>query len=828
MEFRVLMVIALACTLVVHSAAPRLAAAASQNVDTTDTPADQAAVSEEVEEPQDEQEPPRLIDREPFDRVTLDAANENQVIETLLLDLPDRTIPNPLPRSGRLQLYRVNQPSVEYEVVWSSIASIELYEQMVLAEAARLSAAEDFSSAFEYYAYLQKNYSQLPGLAAAMGRYLYQDALFSFQGENYDLSLITLAALLDHDPAYANLAAAVETVADKQIRQFLAKKEYAAARESLQLLQSTFSQLPLKNVPLWHERFRAAAGKQVDAARTAIQEKQYSQARTLLQLAREILPSIEGAASLQNQLQQLHPEIVVGVARHAPTGRSTRLAGWAEIRTSRLVDPLLVELIGFGTEGGIYQSRLAKLERDNSGLELSLQISSQAVDNGITPGQTVREMLALADPNHANYQSDFADLLHSVTTTGGQRVLLQLNRAHVRPEPLLHIGLRSFPHYSASNESNNASRASIRQAAIFTSTAIDQSQDELEPSSLRFQRQGPTPPGTKGPHSIVEQRYANDDLAVEALRRGRIDLLDRVPPWHLDTLRNDKQIIVGQYRLPTVHVLRINRSNPLLNRHEFRRALCYGIDRKRLVRELLLGDQDLPGFQAMTGPLPVGTSHNDPIGYGYLHALQLRPYEPRLAALLASLARTTTKRQPSASASTADQAPEQEKPADQDPVPLVLGYSADPIALVACQAIKAQLSPLDIPVELKEIVAEVPFDPSDDSEPAKYDLIYTELAIWEPVVDARRLLGPNGIAGHCTDSMSLALDELGHADHWKEAREKLHIVHRIAYHDLPVIPLWQTYNYYAHHFSLHGMGDSPITCYQNAIDWRISDDPAEK
>ena len=327
---------------------------------------------------------------------------------------------------------------------------------------------------------------------------------------------------------------------------------------------------------------------------------------------------------------------------------------------------------------------------------------------------------------------------------------------------------------------------------------------------------------------------------MEALRRGRIDLLDRVPPWHLDALRSEKQIVVGQYRLPTVHVLRMSRSNPLLNRHEFRRALCYGIDRKRLVRELLLAGQDLLGFQAITGPLPAGTSHTDPIGYGYLHSLQLRPYEPRLAALLASLARSTAYPRSPSSEFTADQStrqapekigpdqpPDQEKPADKEPVPLVLGYPADPIAQVACQAIRAQLAPLDIPIQLKEITSGDPFDPSDASEPAKYDLLYTELAIWEPVVDARRLLGPHGIAGHCTDSMSLALDMLGRADHWKEARERLHAVHRIAYHDLPVIPLWQTYNYYAHRVSLHGMGNSPITCYQSVIDWRISDDQAE-
>lgn len=44
--------------------------------------------------------PVRLLDREPFDRITLDAANDNAVIETVLLDLADRQVSSPLPRGG--------------------------------------------------------------------------------------------------------------------------------------------------------------------------------------------------------------------------------------------------------------------------------------------------------------------------------------------------------------------------------------------------------------------------------------------------------------------------------------------------------------------------------------------------------------------------------------------------------------------------------------------------------------------------------------------------------------------------------------------------------
>ena len=92
--------------------------------------------------------------------------------------------------------------------------------------------------------------------------------------------------------------------------------------------------------------------------------------------------------------------------------------------------------------------------------------------------------------------------------------------------------------------------------------------------------------------------------------------------------------------------------------------------------------------------------------------------------------------------------------------------------------------------------------------------------MWEPVVDARRLLGPGGEAGRCSASMGLALDRLDQAQNWKEAQANLRQVHKIAFYDLPVIPLWQTYNYFADRKMLTGFGESPISCYQQVDKWR--------
>jgi hypothetical protein len=73
-----------------------------------------------------------LIDQRPFDRIILNEANDNAVIDVQLLDLPNRQAPNPLPEDGSLDLRRLVDPSVLYSVKWSDVAAVQLYEQLIL------------------------------------------------------------------------------------------------------------------------------------------------------------------------------------------------------------------------------------------------------------------------------------------------------------------------------------------------------------------------------------------------------------------------------------------------------------------------------------------------------------------------------------------------------------------------------------------------------------------------------------------------------------------------------------------------------------------------
>ena len=97
---------------------------------------------------------------------------------------------------------------------------------------------------------------------------------------------------------------------------------------------------------------------------------------------------------------------------------------------------------------------------------------------------------------------------------------------------------------------------------------------------------------------------------------------------------------------------------------------------------------------------------------------------------------------------------------------LVLAYPPDDIARAACASIQKQLKLVGIPVELRAIEGPLPARIPDD-----VDLLYAELATWEPLVDARRVLGENGLTGGCSSYMSLALRQLDEAVEWDQVRD---------------------------------------------------------
>ncbi len=155
---------------------------------------------------------------------------------------------------------------------------------------------------------------------------------------------------------------------------------------------------------------------------------------------------------------------------------------------------------------------------------------------------------------------------------------------------------------------------------------------------------------------------------------------------------------------------------------------------------------------------------------------------------------------------------------------IALAHPPGEVAQAACQAIQRQLKVVGIPVVLEEIRPGPP-----GAAPPDCDLHYAELAVWEPVTDAPRLLGERGPAGGCSPYMSLALADLQQAPGWKQSHQLLSRIHRVAHDDVALVALWQTVEHAAWRKELRGVGTRPVLLYDNVEQWQTaSEEPGAK
>jgi tetratricopeptide (TPR) repeat protein len=728
----------------------------------------------------------RLLDRTPFDEVVLTPNAGGTRLEVMPLNRP-RGPQAELPKDGKLKLRLLSRPADEFEVAWSNVAQVRVFEQILMDEAQRLAAAGKFDDAYDYFVRLRAEHSSFPGLEDAISDYLQRNAVALYQTKQHDRALALLLTLYQRNPKYPSLPNAVQSVAGEIIQRYLHEGNYAAARRVLDLWQTQFTGIAAEAAADWKRRFESAAARQVADANRLIGQKQYVEARKAVSKAKAIWPELESARQTLAQIEREFPSVTVGVLEASPRQPARRIDDWATLRASRLTQRLLAEEVDFSADGGVYHSPYGEWDLDETGRELSLKL--KPASGGPTPDALARYLFSMALPGDPYFRNDFASLLGGVSIGRDNTVALSLRRVHVRPEALLQV-----PPPNAAPPPGAFSVADHGPDVVVFA---------VRESSLR-----PT-----GPQAVVEQTMASDEAALAALTAGEVDVLDRVPPWLIERLRTVQSVHVSSYKLPTVHVLIPNLKRPLLMKREFRRALCFGIDRKWIVDRVLLGGGTLQGFQAVSGPFPAGASLNDPIRYGYNDQVTPRPFEPRLAAILATVAWSSVQNP----AGNKDK--KKAAAAADTPIPeLILAHPSDPVARVACQSMQVMLSREGIPIKLREFTA-------DELAAGKvdYDLRYAELSVGEPVTDARQIIGPTGLAGDIQSPyLDAALRNLDAASNWKDVRARLAELHEIANHELPVIPLWQTLNFFAYRSTVGGIDESPIALYQNIEQWTLS------
>lgn len=753
-----------------------------------------------------------LYRRDPYDLITLDKQHENKVLKVLPLEFSDRRVPPEEERRGAIEVRLVEDPTVLYEVSWTDIASVQLFEELVLQQAETLTDKGQFDDAFRTLEFLLAHYPRVPRLNAVVLKLLYRELASAYRAHNFDNAFNLALELHRRRPGSSRVRQALDRVAEKIVARYVNDRDFDAARQILRTVLERLEEDENTQMGKWRDRLRQQAAEGRRRARQAAAAGDLSAAVRASRSALRLWPSLEGLAPLARQLDRQYPAISVGVFVPSRNDSAPRIDSPASLRTHRLLDRTLLELVGYDSQGGRYACPVGTYTPDDSGLQLTFSIRPQTFSASkpvLTAYDLSGALLGLVTIRDYQWQPLWFELLESVSVDDVFTLQVHLRRRYARAEALLSMPVRARP-----------TGGDIRPARMGPFRVAERS-----PTAVRYVTNDQRVEGVDMRlKEITEHWYPDTEAAISALRQGDIDVLARVPPWRLQNISQGQEITVVPYALPTVHVLVPNTDRPLMASRTFRRALIYGIHRQSILDRVVLGGNARDGFVVLSGPFPAGVHLDDAIGYASDPVIEPRPYEPRMCAILAtaaqrelsaSAARGPGDAQVAATRQTADA-----QTTDRPPLSartLVLLHPPDPTARICCDMIRSHLGLLGISVELRE----------DDLEQAAsdrgdYDLRYAEIACWEPVADVHKMLGLHGVVGETSPYMQHALRQLDRAGNWNEARQSLREIHRLAHDEVPVIPLWQTINYLAYRRRIAGLEGKPVLLYQNVENWRVA------
>jgi len=738
-----------------------------------------------------EEEGIALLQSQPHDIIRFTKKSGGGWAKVQLLQVPGRKMPS-TPK-GDLPLEVLGLAGQKFAVKWTDVESIDFWEERLERETNNRIQAQDFAGAYPYLAILVRDYPARTKLRELRSEYLLKNAAKRYKDGELEPVLAMLEELRRYNPTFQTnvVLGVISRVTDSLMESMAATNRLDDAQKVLTRLQKDYPNGEIASAKQWDVKFLTMAKEKRTGAIAAQSEKDYRTARQLAMESLYLYPTIPGGKELVREIDVAYPLVRVGVMQVASDIDPTRIDNWASRRAGRLVYRTLFEMRGTGPEGGEYDFILGEAEQSPDRMQFDLTIKSEKLRPPLDRfnSQILADLIAKRSlPTSSIYSSPWAAAVNTISLQGATDVSCRLQRPNVLPSSLLQIRIDGEMIGLQTGEPTGVYRRSLDEA-----------------NEVRFKLTG-EPVNETQPREIVELKMATPRDAVNRLLRGEIDIIDHLFPADAMRLRNAKQIVVEDFPLQTVHMLVPCSDHKFLADRNFRRALLYGINREDILRGELLENQNVPGCRVISGPFPAGVEPNDPLAYAYDERILARPYQPQLSSLLIVLA---TKQLEAAASRLKEPVPELK--------PIRLASPDDDLSRIACEAIATQWQAIGLQCEI------IPLPPGK-TWPAEgtADIVYVSAAVWEPTIDARRVLGPDGLAKSQDQLIGLGLRRLEGANNWRDVRERLNELHSIAASELPIIPLWQLVDSFAYRRDLTGIGRDIVSLYQNVERWRLS------
>lgn len=737
-----------------------------------------------------------LMNESPFDLIYVKKEAGGEVVRVLPIDFPNRTVPASPDPTGKFIVSLVQHPDRKYEVRWKDIDTLPdgrpkiiLFEEQVLADAKDLMQKKEYAAAFEHLNYLIAFYPQTPGLER-----LKEDFLFTSASEMFAQQRLhhTLAVLEELQRSYPNsrvnqVRNGISNVADQIMQAYVKSGDLRAAQILLDRLKKDYSEAPIESVLRWEAEFKRQADEFTTQAKKFMAEGKLREARDAAARGLAIMAKSEDAQDLLDEINRLYPSMRIGVFQKSSHPDPTSLTDWGSRRSGQLTSRPLFQFKSTGTEGGVYDFAFGKFAQSDDRKELDIQFKKNAAP--IAP-DVAEWLIDRAQPASQRYSASWASILREVHMDSADRLVVRFRNPHVLPHALLQWQLETIPSLAAT-----AAAGAYRMG------------DATENESFFLWNQSAKPEEGR-PVEIMERFYEDHQKALADLKRGEIDVIDQLFPSDVKLLKGVAGIKVEQYSLPSIHMIVFRGDHRYLKEGTFRRALLYGINREAVLNDELMGGVEDPNCRLISGPFPMGSSDNDPLSYAYNRNVPVLPYDRMLSKLLFILAQKDIA---SHAAKKKIPVPEFEK--------LRFGVPDVEFARAAAEAFIQQWAIIGIPVEMVVL----PKGMTTPPEGEKVDMLFVSSAIWEPVTDAERIFGADGIAASNDPFIVQALGALQSSRNWTDVRRSFQNLHLLIAEHLPVLPLWQVSDSFAYRTTIRGISPRPLTLYQGLDKWRMTE-----
>ena len=812
------------------------------------------AVAAQKPKPEISPDDAQLVDRIPFDRIYL---NDDNKFATVDIVPPEKIPTRPLPKSGVLKFEWVEDDEYRLEVPWGAVIDYKTFNELLLEESQLLVEQKNYSRSFRNLLFVFDHGGDAdPQLENSLRENLLLDGKRNFDLGNYSLALSIFEDAYQRAPANGGPSIGDVKAIDMIMEGYglLLKKRFDAGdlsgvRAVLDAVERKYgtdiSQLKIE----WNERLTAQHDQFLAETRKAFAAGDIKSSHQFARKAIYAKPDSTEAIGMLKQVIEKFPLVQVGVSQTALKGGDpTRIEHWGARRIGRLTQRTVVEFAGLSDEGGLYDFLNGKIVRmDEDGFQYQFKISKDPLPFGVPPltaYQLSQQLLDRADAESPQYFEPWAKIAGPIEITDSTTVSVQLRVPFIRPEALLQMP------YEPKTEKGSV------QNGPYTVTQEDDQITAFSPN--------PNYPATAGVQypEVVEVKFANQSDSVEALLRGDIDVVDRVPLQYVRKLSLDPAIEVQKYIVPTMHMLipnvqpdsgfwtpntpyekgqivRISKTTltfkcattgisgeqephrpgtdgsiewvadtrGFMKSLNFRSSLMRAIDRQSILANTISGGREISGCEVVNGPFPVGTEYNDQNAYAYDPRVPKVAFDRILSMTLTEVVRGQML--------DSLRAKKINDPSIEVPT-ITLAFPAGERTRSVCQAIQAMWAQINV----KSVLRELPpgqIVPDDND----YDFLYLEMTINEPLTDIEKLFGAAGIAKQISPPVRQLSQKVGYATSWQLASRQLRQIHRQSLNGLSVVPLFQVQEYFAYRKNVTNIGRNLVSLYENIDQWKV-------